>query len=501
MFGDNQFIIKTADDIPTPARLEQDCFLDTSIEDDCWSDTQLDEVGDGACSTDVPTPLSVLPQTPLESKQFFHRPTSLQTDRLQDYHLLFNPLGMAGVVLANPLTWGLLETYKQPRPLPSEHSPAGRAARRLANLQLIEPVFPSLSPKRAHTTTLTAWLHLTGECNLTCDYCYLSESVAQMDTAIGKQAVDAVFRSAIAHDFKRVKLKYAGGEPTLTFHTLLHLHDYAQQRANDTGLSLKGVVLSNGVGLSDAMITAMQTRGLRLMISLDGVGAYHDVHRPFANGTGSFKLVERTLDRLRDHHLTPSISITVSQRNLAGLPETVAYLLARGLPFTINFYRGSAKTAADTSLDPEEDALITAMQAAFTAIAAHPPSFNLLNALLDRARLDTPHNRPCGAGDSYMVIDANGGVAKCQMNLEQVISTVDIIDPLAAVRADQTGIQNLPVDEKEECSACLWRYRCAGGCPELSQESREFNCRVYQALFPDLLKLEGRRILYYSRER
>ncbi|MCS6937773.1 MAG: SPASM domain-containing protein [Roseiflexus sp.] len=62
----------------------------------------------------------------------------------------------------------------------------------------------------------------------------------------------------------------------------------------------------------------------------------------------------------------------------------------------------------------------------------------------------------------------------------------------------------MPVDEKEGCRTCTWRYWCAGGCPALTYrvtgryDVKSPNCRIYQALFPEALRLEGMRVLRYG---
>lgn len=325
-----------------------------------------------------------------------------------------------------------------------------------------------------------------------------------MELERGRKSVEAVFRSALANDFQRVKLKYAGGEATLNFPLVLALHDQACTLAARHGVELAGVVLSNGVRLTHRMIEELRERGLRLMISLDGVGEYHDAQRPFVNGHGSFAQVERTLDRLAMHDFKPTISITISNRNLDGLPNVVEYVLRRALPFTLNFFRDNDCAATFVDLAYKDEQIIAAMRAAFGVIAANLPAHSLLGALVDRARLDAPHNRPCGVGQSYMVIDQHGGVAKCQMEIEQTITDVSVADPLGVIREDLIGIQNYAVEEKQGCRDCSWRYWCAGGCPALTFRTtgrfdvKSPNCRIYKALFPEVLRLEALRLLKYS---
>lgn len=424
-----------------------------------------------------------------------------------EFNLVFNPLGHAGVVALNQEAIKLLQAFRQPRTLAEVAGDAPEvlsATYRLAELNLLQPVESRLQVKRSQPRTLTAWLHVTNECNLRCPYCYVHKSADDMEVERGRQAVDAVFRSALANDFRRVKLKYAGGEATLNFHTVLILHDHARGLADQHNLELDGVVLSNGVALSEPMINEMKARGIRLMISLDGVGQYHDEQRPFINGKGSFSHVEKALDRLSAKDFIPSISITLSNRNLKGLAETVGYVLKRGLPFTINFYRENECSTSFIDLNYQDDTIISAMKEAFAVIEADLPIHSLLGAIVDRANLDAPHDRPCGVGNSYLVINHKGGVVKCHMELEQAITDVSVPDPLQIIRMDQIGVQNPSVEEKEGCRDCHWRYWCAGGCPALTfrvtgrYDVKSPNCHIYKAIFPEVLRLEGLRLLKYS---
>jgi uncharacterized protein len=435
---------------------------------------------------------------------------SLHMDRLsKDFSLAFNPLGQDRVVVLNQRAVSLLEAFRQAKTLNKgvvsidDSLEALSAARRLAELNLLQQVGSQTQLKKSAPKTLTAWLHVTNECNLRCPYCYVNKTADDMEDELGKQAVDAIFRSALANSFERVKLKYAGGEATLNFHTVLLLHDHARQLADRHKLEVDGVVLSNGVALSGQMISEMKSRDIHLMISLDGVEEFHDLQRPFINGRGSFSHVERALDRLSAHNFLPSISITVSSRNLNGLAKVIDYVLKRELPFTINFYRENECSVSFTDLKYRDDTIISAMKEAFAVIEADIPPYSLLGAIVDLARLDSPHDRPCGVGNSYLVINHKGGIAKCHMELEQSITDISVPDPLQMIRVDQIGVQNPPVEEKECCRDCHWRYWCAGGCPALTYRTtgrydiKSPNCRIYKSIFPDVLRLEGLRLLKY----
>ncbi|WP_298814348.1 radical SAM/SPASM domain-containing protein [Chloroflexus sp.] len=411
------------------------------------------------------------------------------------------------MVVLNQSAWTIFTQFHQPAPLNSVAAMGGSArevAKRMVELGILQPAGQPLVTERALSETLTVWLHVTNECNLRCDYCFVSKTPDEMDFERGKQAIDAVARSAVRNGFRRIKLKYAGGEATLNFPLVVALHQYAGDLAARHGLKLEGIVLSNGVAIGSRVIRALRASGIRLMISLDGIGEHHDTHRRFANGHGSFSRVARALDRLAQHGIKPSISITLSRRNLSGLAATVEYLLERELPFTINFYRENDCSASFSDLAYHDEQIIASMREAFAVIARRLPPYSLLGALLDRARLDTPHDYPCGVGRSYMVIDHHGGVAKCHMEIERTVTSVVVEDPLRLIREDREGVQNPAVAEKAGCRECAWRYWCAGGCPLLTYrvtgryDVKSPNCRIYQTLFPEVVRLEGLRLLKYS---
>jgi len=431
----------------------------------------------------------------------------LHTQRVDDEHYLaFNPLANSGPVVLNEAALGLLNgfsSFGREEFGASANSDSERsvAIHRLQELHLLEPSGTERHLARGETQTLIAWLHTTNACNLTCTYCYVDKSNEPMEEATGYAAVDAIFRSAVSNGFKAVKLKYAGGEATLNFGLVMKLHDYAAEKAQESGLDLKEVILSNGVALTRPMLDFLRDEKITLMISIDGIGEGHDVQRIFANGRGSSHIVKRSIDRALSHGVSPHISITVTANNADEVAAAVDFALERDLLFNLNFYRESDATMDGADLRAEDERLIEAMRQAFAVIEQNLPSHSLLASLIDRANFGSPHETVCGAGDSYLVVDQNGGISRCQMELERTVTDIFADDPLTEIRLHSGGFQNTSVEEKSGCRECDWRYWCAGGCPSLTYRATGRNdvkspyCNVYKSLYPDLLQLEGLRIL------
>ncbi len=351
---------------------------------------------------------------------------------------------------------------------------------------------------------LSAWMHITDRCNLRCSYCYLPHQPADMSEETGLAAVNAAFRSALINDYQHVILKYAGGEPLLRFSLIKKLHGYAQTLADQHGLFLTGVILSNGTLLTPEIVKTIQTAGLRLMISLDGLDEFYNRQRCYSDGSGSAADVIQSMEQCLTLGLIPDISVIVSGSNVEGLPELICWILEHDLPFSLNLYRENDQSMSYTDLKLEEHQIISGILAAYKVIENNLPRSSLLLSLADRANLAMPHLHTCSVGQGYLVFDPRGRVAKCQMQIDKPVTTCKASDPLAAIRDDKAGIQNLSVEEKQECGCCEWKYWCAGGCPLVTYRTRgrydvkSPNCSIYKAIYPEVVRLEVMRLLRYT---
>lgn len=369
---------------------------------------------------------------------------------------------------------------------------------------VLVPATTPLIPPIETPDTLSVWLHITNRCNMRCIYCYVPHTTKEMSVETGRAVIDASYRSAMTNGFFRVKMKYAGGEPFIYYSTVRALHQYALQQAQDHGLSLDGVILSNGTLLMPTLVQEMRALHMRLMLSLDGIGSIHDQQRCYADGRGTYADVVRAIECALAYGLVPEVSVTVSGRTVAHLPEVVAFLLERDVPFSLNFYRDNDRTTGQPDLALNEQETISKMQEAYRVIEENLPRRSLLNGLLDRASLTVPHLRACGVGSSSLVFDCDGRVFPCQMHMQQPVCTVDAHDPYKQVREQVADTQNIPVGAKEVCSACVWAFWCAGGCSLMTHHAtgrhdvRSPLCAIYRALLPNVLRLEGLRLVQWK---
>jgi uncharacterized protein len=428
-----------------------------------------------------------------------------------DHIVCISPAGNGAVAVLNQAAQHLLKKFRTPESFTAFLSAVGsetllctEAFSALAYAGLVIPWPPQARPAPA-SRMLTAWLHLTHACNLRCTYCFDPHNTQRMSESVGKRAVAATFRTAVEEGFTSVKLKYAGGEPTLVFDLVQALHHHAQQAVQRTRITLHELLLSNGVHLTDAAIQYLRDECIDVMISLDGVGVVHDRQRPTVHGKETFAAVASTIDRCLAHGVAPDLSITVTAQNVSELAQVVEFALDRNLRFNLNFVRTHDAVAA--AVRPTEDAaLIDGVRAALGVIQHRLPPYRLIDGLLDRSTFNTAHEYACGAGRNYLAFAPDGQVARCHTQLHAPVAGVDDPRLLTAVRSATTpgALQSVATTQREGCPTCHWRAWCGGGCPLLAHQTtgawdqRSPYCSVYQALYPEVLRTEGLRILKYA---
>jgi uncharacterized protein len=254
--------------------------------------------------------------------------------------LRFNP------IILNQSALSLLQFFHTPASLhqfresrSSDDLFSDAALKKLIELNLLRPSNYPIPQFTENNDALTVSLHLADACNLSCDYCYLPKTKLRMSLETGFQIIDKVMDSAACNHYKKIKIKYTGGEPLSDFSLISQLHRYAENAGFQNQIEISGSVLSNGTLLTLEIVEQIKALNLRLMISLDGIQQYHDCHRHFPDGSASFPPVSHAIEMALSRNLIPDISATVSTRNIAGLPELLHWILERELPFSINFYR------------------------------------------------------------------------------------------------------------------------------------------------------------------
>lgn len=336
---------------------------------------------------------------------------------------------------------------------------------------------------------IESWLFLTRACNMVCAHCFVSKDPHEMTLETGLQAIRKLFEMASLRGHPGVKIKYAGGEPTMRWELLTKLHEYAVELSQSSGLSLTEIIVTNGAALSKSRLEYLKNSNIQIAISLDGFGEGHNRQRPFTNGLPSFERIYKNILLALSLGIRPFLTITLTQLNLDELPALTEFALQNNLFLNWNFYRPQIQ---NDPLVPEFKDLIPVLHKSLNIISEYTPEYPFLDKLIDRSNFSATHKHTCGAGRNYLSIDYDGSVLPCHM-LSGANQQGIPLNMLTDVQFHD--FDNAAIDQKEGCNTCQWRYWCTGGCPLLARNNKPIYCEVYKAIYPEIISIKGKQIL------
>jgi len=352
---------------------------------------------------------------------------------------------------------------------------------------------------------LDVWLHVTNQCNLACKYCYIRKSKEYMGREVFVNSVDYIFRLIKIKKIKLLTIKFSGGEALLRFSHLKRYYFYIKSKCDKSGIKLKVIILSNGTIFSSEIASFIHENKINLMISLDGDKKYNDSQRYFKNKKGSFDVVWKNIKRFRKNKINPMISITLTKDNIIGLPKFVNKLLKNDNLFSFNFVRDINKNNNGEINQDTKARFIYYLKKTYKVIEKNLPNRSLLDVLSDRVYISSMKNHGCGAGINYVVINHKGQISFCHMTQDHPYAQIIKNEKIKFLNND-LALKNCNVNHKKSCKNCIYKYICAGGCSLQTYYSigkfneKSYYCEVYKRIIPQIIKLEGLRILKFQKK-
>jgi uncharacterized protein len=184
------------------------------------------------------------------------------------------------------------------------------------------------------------YLLLTAECNLRCRYCFIEGAMARghtpsaMSTRTALRGLhlfaEALGRNPIVPTIDNPTIIFYGGEPLLNKDAFLTaLGETARLKASGKLPATTGVsLITNGTVIEDDVLDAIRVNGVSVAVSLDGPSEVHDGNRVSASGRGTFAKVVANIRRLQDADVHPSVSCTITSRNVDVLREVFQWMIA-----------------------------------------------------------------------------------------------------------------------------------------------------------------------------
>ncbi len=327
---------------------------------------------------------------------------------------------------------------------------------------------------------------VTTSCNLKCNYCFADASPAKGSFTTKETAriyIDRIAEYiAATRSTLPITLEFTGGEPLLNFPLIRYTIEYAKNTYGDL-LNLEYCLQSNSTLLNSEMINFFKEHNVGIGISCDGFESVHNAQRPFINGSGSYKNVEKSLLALHQEYPENSggVIAVISDESVKQMTEIALYLHLLGFNSMVmrplsKIGRGFEYERQHAFVKKYNKGLFNILHSVITPI--YEETGQLIKErylsltfkhLLQPYRPFMCERTPCGAGREICVVAPDGNVYACNQSLGEdhfylgnlyEHSFIEMANSEAAQRLSQRTI-----DRIEDCNECVISSWCGSPCP------------------------------------
>ena len=279
-----------------------------------------------------------------------------------------------------------------------------------------------------------------------------------MTFELAKQSVDEYIKLTRNAGSGVASISYFGGEPLMNYKVLEPLMKYVHGLIQDQSLELNIFhgLSTNGVLLDQSKIQTLAELGVTVAVSLDGLALENDKNRVFANGKGTFWIVEQNIRALIDYGIKTQVVTTISEENAHCIPAFVDFLSDIGVE-NLSLKSCIYKQYKDTDRSNVYSAVLRGVQYA---------KQKGLNAVEGPGDLD--YTRGCQGLGGMLCVEPSGDVFACPEGIRiklgeaHSLSQIPLSSEYRYIASRITG--NLP-----DCRGCDVEGLCRGGCAGQSE--------------------------------
>jgi uncharacterized protein len=341
-----------------------------------------------------------------------------------------------------------------------------------------EPVPDATQAPPADFPLQTLVLNLTNQCNLSCEYCYEfgEDKVSTpegkpkfMDFETAKSSVDFLLQQSAGR--RHVHITFFGGETLMNFPLLKQVVGYANEQVQAQSRLVDFSLTTNATLLTPAIIEFLSENRIGVTVSMDGPKEMHDKLRVFANGRGSYDIVEARVRALIQNHRTRPITARVTLTS--GVTEVVR--IFRHLKNDLGFHEvGFAPVTTspdrlyainDRGMDGVLDQFhILADEYLEFALRGQMHGFSNVSDTLAELHQGISKSHPCGAGLGLVGVGPSGDIAPCHRFVDSDQHALGHVS--TGIDREKQGdfLRRGNINTKYDCHTCWARPVCAGGC-------------------------------------
>lgn len=347
-----------------------------------------------------------------------------------------------------------------------------------------KPILPSIDSYKSNWLNL--WVHLTDSCNLRCKYCYIQtkDSNSVMSEAIMQTLISKILQTVLEENTKVVNIRFSGGEAFLYYKKTINFIHELREKLSILNCKLYITFLTNLTILNDEILSFIKKENISISASIDGIGDYNDKNRIFANGSGTYKIIEQNISTLVSNGIYPNLMTVVTNQSMDGLPLMTLYAIKHNLNirYSIVYHE---------DFDYEKALKIFKKCYSYFKMAIkNGYKFRDKHRLCD-LKFSNFSDRACSSGRDNAAIYTNGQIYFChqEVGIKKSIGSIFDKENILSIIRNGDLYKDTPINP--ECTVCNYRFICSSGCPISRENGKSKSCNFYQQIIPTIFNLIG----------
>jgi uncharacterized protein len=310
-------------------------------------------------------------------------------------------------------------------------------------------------------------------CNLSCHYCF----EAKRDETLTDQAMDDLV-TAVAkalEDYDCLHVQWFGGEPLRALSQIGALSDRLLALCAKVNKPYGAEIITNGVFMTGEVAQKLSGWGIAsAQVTFDGGSRLHDKVRFGKDHSPTFDTIIDNMAAASEH-LQIKARVHVAPYSVESVNELLDELAGRlGTQKIATLYFAPifnySQAAEGQAFERDDRRFLSSFDFA-----------NVQSVLLEHAwslGFNTPDplsvaDGICAAASSNsIVINADGSLTKCYMDVGDRQETLGQASQFAEAMAQSSKWSDYAIDD-EECLSCTFLPVCLGGCPKQKMEKAE----------------------------
>jgi len=257
----------------------------------------------------------------------------------------------------------------------------------------------------------------------------------------------------------------------MNFPLLKEVVAYASDRAASEGRFIDFSLTTNATLLTPAIIQFLSDNSIGVTVSMDGPPELHDKLRVFANGRGTYDIIEPRVKALIQGHRTRPITARVTLTN--GVTDVIR--IYRHLKNELGFAEvgfAPVTTSPDRLYAINEKGMggvleqfkLLADEYLEYALRGELHGFSNVSETIGELYQGVNKSHPCGAALGLLGVGPSGDIAPCHRFVDSDTHSLGNIATGVDREKQSAFLAKGHIGAKYDCHSCFARPLCAGGC-------------------------------------